>query len=322
MIDIKSGTQTWSDAKVGARLAESRDQRMSAEEKEKFFGGKDVGDVLNEIADPNWIDPTKKIRTTGNNQLDKDAFLTLLLTQMKNQDPTNPLQSHEMAAQLAQFTSLEKLTNINDGIDKLTQAHAPNQNLEALQFIGKAVVSDSSKILRTDPQGGHQVSFRVDGSPASGSIAIKNQAGEVVRELTLSGLKSGDNQVYWNGQSSDGLDLPAGEYRAEITIKAGDGKKLHAETQKKGEITGVNFTSQGPVLLIGDKKLSLKEVTEIMAVSNNKNLSAIANEVETKDSENASNKGVQGATSDDLKSVGMSQGLINELQKSGAKVGM
>lgn len=324
MIDIKNGTQTWSEARVGAKLPESKDQRMSAKDKEILFGGKEVGDVLNEIADPNWIDPTKKMRTAGNNQLDKDAFLTLLLTQMKNQDPTNPLQSHEMAAQLAQFTSLEKLTNINDGIEKLTQSQSPNQNLEALQFIGRAVVSDSSKILRTEAKGGHEVAFRVSAPPASGSMVIKDANGEVVRELTLSGLKQGENKVFWNGQGPDGTDLASGEYRAEIVVKANDGKKLHAETMKKGEITGVNFTSQGPVLMIGDQKISLKEVTEIMSVSKEYGAQS-GNLVQTSEKEGVQSDGAGSAVGNptgNLKSVGMSQGMINQLQKTGAKVGM
>ncbi|MFN9067737.1 MAG: flagellar hook assembly protein FlgD, partial [Bdellovibrionales bacterium] len=79
---------------------------LSAEELKKL-GADNVGELLNKIADPNWTDPSKKIRSAGSDKLDKDAFFKLMLAQIKSQDPTNPLKSHEMAAQLASFSGLE-----------------------------------------------------------------------------------------------------------------------------------------------------------------------------------------------------------------------
>ncbi|MGE5087339.1 MAG: flagellar hook capping FlgD N-terminal domain-containing protein, partial [Bacillota bacterium] len=73
---------------------------LSAQDKAKV-GEEDLGAVANKLSDPNWTDPSKKVRTAGNPNLDKDAFFKLMLAQMKNQDPTNPMKSHEMAAQLA-----------------------------------------------------------------------------------------------------------------------------------------------------------------------------------------------------------------------------
>ncbi|MCB0407056.1 MAG: hypothetical protein KDD34_02565, partial [Bdellovibrionales bacterium] len=119
MISIPGKTKTWSDSQQQVDFRSDNRQTVSASDREKLLGDQNLGEVLNKVADPNWVDPAKQMRTTGNNQMDKDAFLKLLLTQMKNQDPTTPLDSHEMAAQLAQFTSLEKLTNISDGIDSL-----------------------------------------------------------------------------------------------------------------------------------------------------------------------------------------------------------
>src|SRR5690606_22005598 len=108
MISIKGGTQTWSNAEQQSSLRGDGTQNMSAADREKILGDKDLGEYLNKIADPNWIDP-KKARQVGGTELDKDAFLKLFLAQLKNQDPMNTMDSHELAAQLAQFTSLEKL---------------------------------------------------------------------------------------------------------------------------------------------------------------------------------------------------------------------
>src|ERR1700753_3724608 len=110
MMSVKGGTQTWSTSPQRTDFKSDNTHNVSATDHAKYFDSESPGDTANKIADPNYVDTTKKMRTVGNAELGKDAFMTLLLTQMKNQDPTNPLKSHEMAAQLAQFTSLEKLT--------------------------------------------------------------------------------------------------------------------------------------------------------------------------------------------------------------------
>src|SRR5690606_35195937 len=110
---------------------------------DEALGGQDVGEFLNKIADPNWVDPQKRFRATGNDKLDKEAFMKLMLAQMKNQDPTNPMKSHEMAAQLAQFSSVEQLSNINTTLTAMQAGQKPTESFQALNFIGKAVAGDS-----------------------------------------------------------------------------------------------------------------------------------------------------------------------------------
>ncbi len=134
-MDVKLGVQAWSSKpQPGIRHSDGM-HTNSARDESKFQANgqqQDLGETLNKIADPNYIDPSKKMRTVGGNKLGKDALMNLLITQMKNQDPTNPLKSHEMAAQLATFTSLEKLTNIDQGIQNLRSDSKPDRNFEAL----------------------------------------------------------------------------------------------------------------------------------------------------------------------------------------------
>jgi flagellar basal-body rod modification protein FlgD len=224
LISIKGGTKTFSDAQPDRLQGRASDQKLSAADREKFFGGQDLGSVLNKVADPNWVDPAKKVRTVGNSQMDKDAFLKLLLTQLKNQDPTSPLESHEMAAQLAQFTSLEKLTNIDSGIKSLAQAQKPEANFDALNLIGKAIQVDGSKILRNEETDIHDIKFNLSGNPISTEVKIKNAAGQLVRKLEYNNLKEGENAVSWNGMLEDGTKAPKGDYRVEISAKSSNGK--------------------------------------------------------------------------------------------------
>ena len=242
---------------------------MGAGDFEKAFGeGKNLGEVLNKVADPNWIDPAKT-RKVGNNELDKDAFLQLLLAQMKNQDPTNPLKSHEMSAQLAQFSSLEKLQNIEDAIKDngsggAQQVAGGASQFEALNFIGKAVKGDSSKIMRMEEDEQHDLRFNLMGNASNATVTIKNAAGDNVRTLELTNLKKGGNKVAWNGLNDEGSTMGKGDYSIAVEARNSSGQKVGVQTKFAGVISGVNFSSHGPVLMIGQQKVLLKNIREIV----------------------------------------------------------
>jgi flagellar hook assembly protein FlgD len=195
--------------------------------------------------------------------MDKDAFMKLLLTQMKNQDPTSPMQSHEMAAQLAQFTSLEQLQNINQGIEGLAKAQAPSQNFESLNLIGKSVRGDASRIDRGSEQDEHGISFEIPSDAMRAEIKIKDETGAVVRTIQTSRLKGGKNEITWNGANDDGRMLPVGTYSASIEAYGTNGGKLFVDTKFDGIISGVQFTAQGPLLMLGKRSIPLREVKEI-----------------------------------------------------------
>ncbi|MEQ1877700.1 MAG: flagellar hook capping FlgD N-terminal domain-containing protein [Bdellovibrionia bacterium] len=226
------------------------------------LGDQNVGEVLNKIVDPNWVDP-KKVGREHKKDLDKDAFFKLMLTQMKNQDPTNPMQSHDMAAQLAQFTSLEQLFNINEGIGALKKGQEPMSDYQVLNFMGKSISADSSKLARVKGDKSHELRFNLRGDAVSAEITIKDAEGNTVRKLPLQALKKGANTATWNGYTEDDQMARAGDYYFTIEAKNQAGSSISAETSVKGRITGVNYTSKGPILLIGDQTVYLQDVKKI-----------------------------------------------------------
>jgi flagellar basal-body rod modification protein FlgD len=263
MMSVSRQTQNWSKTPQEPDAPSDNKNTLSATDKEKLFGDQDLGAVLNKVADHNYIDPTKKPRGVGNANLDKDAFLKLLLTQMKNQDPTNPLKSHEMAAQLAQFTSLEKLTNIDESVNGLRKDQAPTLNYEALNLIGKTVSGDSAKVERTDTKSAHAIRFQLRADAQKVKIDIKGDEGKVVRTIELNNLKAGKNEISWNGQLDDGTVAKPGEYRVVIEAKNLEGKKVWADTKFEGLIDGITFTAQGPLLSVGNQQVRFSDVEKL-----------------------------------------------------------
>lgn len=260
---VKLGTKAFGDIQGSMPTNEFNNttKNLSVNDQQKF-GDQSVGDVLNKMSDPNWVDPSKKLRATGNDKLDKDAFFKLMIAQMKNQDPTNPLKSHEMAAQLANFSSLEQMQNMNSTLTELKNGQKPSENYQALNLIGKAVAGDSSKVTRTVGDNSHEFRFALPMDASDVQIKVFNSDGEAVKTFDLKNLKKGDNKITWNGEDERGTKMIPGEYKLGIEAKAGE-KKMAVKTDFDGIITGINYTSEGPVLLVGNQTIKMRDVRKI-----------------------------------------------------------
>jgi flagellar basal-body rod modification protein FlgD len=269
VMNVKRSTHAFSNPKSDSAAPITKSEgtnSVGAEDFKKAFGEQNVGEIANKLADPNWIDPSKKTRAVGNDKLDKDAFMKLMLTQMKNQDPTKPMESHEMAAQLAQFTSLEQLNNMNSTLEAMKNAQTPTTNFQALAFIGKKVSSDSSKLTRTAGDTKHAFNFDLMGDAQKADVTVKDAAGNVVRKISFANLKKGANTVEWNGLQEDGLPARPGEYKFVVEAKGATGAKVYAKTSFDGRITGLNYTPEGPVLMVGGQTIKLSDVKKIEEV--------------------------------------------------------
>lgn len=266
MMGIKRDTQTFSSAKpevTGPKSKNSQLQTMTQQEL-SALGASDMGEFANKIADSNWVDPQTKNRGVGSDKLDKDAFMKIMLVQMKNQDPTNPLKSHEMAAQLAQFTQLEQLQNINTNLDEMKAQAKPAESFQSLALIGKVVSGDSSKLYRTKGDRDHGISFNLPAHAKNVKIKITNELGDEVRSVTLNNLKLGNNNWKWNGKDDKEKVLPAGNYQAHIEASGTNEGKLAVKTDFEGAITGVTFTPSGTLLMVGDQAVRLQDVRKII----------------------------------------------------------
>jgi len=196
----------------------------------------------------------------------KDEFLKLLVHQLKNQDPLSPMESQDFAAQLAQFSSLEQLTNMSGmmeesiGIDlMLTQAI---NNTMATSFIGKQVSAVGDSITLAEG-GTADLAFKLNGQAETVTVKVRNAAGDIVKEIEMGSLSSGKHSVEWDGTSRNGETLPAGKYTFEVEALDANEEVVSAITMIMGVITGIQYEGGGAVFVINGNEIPFNQVLEI-----------------------------------------------------------
>lgn len=205
--------------------------------------------------------------TQGSSVLGKDDFLKLLITQLKYQDPASPLDGSEFASQLAQFSSLEQLSNLNDSVKQSINANfiltQSINNTMTANLIGKNVKINSNKISDTG-QGSISLGYNLPSSASTVSIKVYDQNGQLVRTINDLDTQSGDHQVSWDFTDSDGNRLPDGDYTFEVDAKDYNENGISADTYITGQISGVRFDDDGTKILVGDTEYMLSDILEIL----------------------------------------------------------
>ena len=188
--------------------------------------------------------------TAPKKELGRDEFLTLLIEQLKHQDPLKPLESTEFTAQLAQFNSLEQLFAVNENLTGIQEMLYNQDKENILELIGKTVKANDNTI------------HIEDGSTVSGSYTLEEAADVAVSVYDSNGLEirrlypgwqdAGEYDVAWDGRDNSGEVVEDGIYTFEVTAKDEAGNYVDANTYISGEVTGVTYQYGIPYLMIGD----------------------------------------------------------------------
>jgi flagellar basal-body rod modification protein FlgD len=194
--------------------------------------------------------------------LNSNDFMTLFVTQLKNQDPTAPQDTSQMVAQMAQLTQVEQAYDTNTNLKSILSALNSSSGMSAVSFIGKTVSAQGSQVnLVTGGQ--PQLGFNLSSSASGVQVAIQNASGTVVKTLTLGNTASGNSSVVWDGTGSDGKQLPAGIYSFTVTGKNSDGTTFNGTPFIKGVVTGVDLSQGTPVLSVGGIAVPLAGVQSV-----------------------------------------------------------
>ncbi|MBI5837321.1 MAG: flagellar hook assembly protein FlgD [Candidatus Eisenbacteria bacterium] len=200
---------------------------------------------------------------SGASALGKEDFLLLLTAQLRNQDPMQPIQNEAFVAQLAQFSSLEQMQNMNDGMATSILLNQSVNNSLTTGLIGRDVEARGDQF--TLSAGGKvDLGFNLSGAAGSVKVEVVDSSGKVVATVKSGSMGEGSHTVAWDGNGADGQPAPAGEYTFKVTATDAKGAAVPAETLVRGRVTGVKFSHGQTYLLVGDRSVSLSDVTQIV----------------------------------------------------------
>ncbi len=206
-------------------------------------------------------------KQTGSLQsLGKDDFLQLLVTKLENQDPMNPATDEQFIADLAQFSSLEQMNNIADGIDKSNQFNYLSSqslnNVMASGLIGKEVKSEYKGIYVSGSDSA-SINFTLDSPAQQVDFTVSDSSGNVVAHLTDKDLSVGVNSFKWDGKDDQGNTVPDGYYTVDATAKTEAGTTVTPSLSVVGIVKSVIYRDGAAYLNVNGTEIALGDVTSV-----------------------------------------------------------
>lgn len=211
------------------------------------------------------------LTTSQTSAMGKEDFLNLLIAQLQNQDPLNPTDSTEFTAQLAQFSSLEQLGNVNQNLMELKDFQASINNSQAVSLIGKAITANGNSIQLTD-DGPVQCDFNLAEDADLIVASIYDSTGKFVTEFESQNLSAGSHSLLWDGTDQNRNRMANGNYTFEIQAADANGRDIDTTTFFNGRVDRVTFENNTSYLIAGNQKVALGDVIEIAASEKEKDI--------------------------------------------------
>jgi flagellar basal-body rod modification protein FlgD len=189
-----------------------------------------------------------------------DNFLTLLTSQLKNQDPLSPMNATEFTTQLVQFTGVEQMIKQNQNLQSLINLQTQNQITNSLSYIGKTVEATGQSAQLTN--GSASFPYSVGTGATGATITIKNASGQTVYTGPVS-FGSGAQSFTWNGKNTAGVQQPDGMYTYSIDARNASNNQVAVTTKLTGVVTSVETVSGNIVLHIGNQTVPISDVLAV-----------------------------------------------------------
>jgi flagellar basal-body rod modification protein FlgD len=200
---------------------------------------------------------------SGLSSVDFNTFLKLLVAQLKNQDPLNPLDGTEFTGQIAQFSTLEQQINGNNYLSQILEQRDYGQQTLATSYLGKVVLAPGTGISLGD-SGGTEFGYKLDGTASKVDVSIYDEDGTLVRSVSGDGAE-GNHIVTWDGKDDDGNTLAAGNYTVAVKSTDKDGKVVATTPMVYGKVASILNDSGTSSLIMADG--STVELADVLAVT-------------------------------------------------------
>ncbi len=190
-----------------------------------------------------------------------DAFLQLLTTQLKHQNPLEPMDANQFMQELVQFSSVEQQIKTNDYMEKLVASLENQATSTVVGYLDKTVTANNST---TQFANGSAVwSFDVAGATETIAISVRDEHGAIVHQEQLAGGNAGTYTYTWDGRMNTGRNATSGSYRITVDARNSDDQSVAVSTEITGKVTEVDLSGSEPILSIGDTKVKLSNVETI-----------------------------------------------------------
>lgn len=196
----------------------------------------------------------------------KEDFLKLLVAQLSHQDPLQPMENSEFVAQLAQFSGVEQMMNVNDNLSLIQAAQLSTNNGQMASLIGKEVEVKGDQLVHQQA-GPDRINFDLDGQAQEVTVKVLDKQGKLVRTIALGPHGPGLNTVGWDGRDELGNMAQPGTYSIQIEAKDANGAGVTASTRYRGTVSGVTFSGGVPLLEIGQATIALGDVLAVRSAS-------------------------------------------------------
>ena len=190
------------------------------------------------------------------------SFLTLLTTQLKNQNPLDPLDTNQFTQQLVEFAGVEQQLKTNDGLTSLISLQQTAQSTQALNFVGKTAVVSGDTAALSNSSASWELNVP---SNSNVTVNISNSSGQTVFTQTFSSVTAGNNQPFtWNGKGTDGTQWPDGQYKLTATGTDSSGNSVGITSEVVGVVSSVDLTQSPPLLNIGGQFYTVSQIKSII----------------------------------------------------------
>jgi flagellar basal-body rod modification protein FlgD len=206
--------------------------------------------------------PADNLYSSNTQTMGKDDFLKLLVTQLQNQDPLNPTDSTEFVSQLAQFSSLEQLSSVNDNLKLVQLFDQSINNSQAVTFVGKTVKASGSMFELGDGET-HEIQYQLAEDAAAVYLRIYNSSGEIVKTIEMDQMTAGEQSVVWNGADENGNSVSAGTYSFSIQAKNKDGEAMATAAYIEETVDGVSYHDGSTYLLANGIEIPYSAIIEV-----------------------------------------------------------
>lgn len=224
-----------------------------------------MADISSVAQSPYAPSTTTQTTSTPNGTIGKDDFMKLLVAQLSHQDPLEPSDPSQFVSQLSQFSSLEQLVNMKEGLDLLAITETAGTSAQMVSFIGKTVEFDGVGVPWKEGGTPAVVNWETTKDAAKVTVTVTDSKGSVVRKDVLGEANAGAHSYQFDGLDDQRKALPDGTYSVTITAETVDGDAIPVTQKSTGVVTGVTFANGYPQLMLADgRTIGLAQVIQIL----------------------------------------------------------